>query len=167
MLAVACGGSDPVPIDGTGPKATEPITAAVASDLDVFVKNTANLVAESNGYQQGIRNDPDASPSQLPEIAERFRQFTDQWRRYCVEALDGVQAASGTEEQVWRAGSDWCEVMADMWSRATEVTEIAANGGPAVDDTNPDDIALYKRSEQLGQAFLNAYCSYGGSLCSS
>ena len=164
---MGCGGSNEVPIDGTGPKATEPITATVSSDLDIFVKNTMNLVAESNGYQQGIRDDPEASPSDLPEIAKRYRQFTDQWRQYCVEALAGLQAASDQEEQVWRAGSDWCEAMADMWSRATEVTEIAANGGPPVDDTNPDDIALYKRSEQLGQAFSNAYCKYGGSLCSS
>ncbi len=164
---VGCGSSDQTSMDSPGPKITEQLTTAVATELDTFAKNMINLTAESNKYQVDVRNNPNDYAADLSALAAKYQEFTDRYRDYCADAQQGLASSSGDEESVWKAGSDWCTATVDMWSRATEVTSLWANGGPPVDATNPDDIALYKKSDQLSLAFSDAYCARGGVLCHS
>ncbi len=162
---VGCGSSDQTPIDGTGPKITEQLTTAVATELDTFAKNMINLTAESNKYQVDVRNSQGYSEFKPLEVVAKFQQFTDRWRVYCVDAQQGLASSSGDEKSVWQTGSDWCMATVAMWSGATEDASIAANGGPPVDATNPDDVARFKKSVQLGENFGRAYCGWGGVIC--
>ncbi len=162
---VGCGSSDQVPVDGTGPKRTVPLTSEVATELDTFAKNMFNLLYESNKYQGDVRNSQGYSEFKPLEVVAKFQQFTDRWRIYCVDAQQGLASSSGDEKSVWQTGSDWCMATVAMWSGATEDASIAANGGSPVDATNPDDVARFKKSVQLGENFGRAYCGWGGVIC--
>ncbi len=162
---IGCGSSDQVPVDGTGPYRTDPLTSEVTTELDTFAKNMFNLLYESNKYQGDVRNSQDYSASKALEVLAKFQQFTDRWRVYCVDAQQGLASSSGDQKSVWQAGSDWCMATVAMWSGVTEGASIAANGGPPFDATNPDNIALFKKSVQLGENFGRAYCGWGGVIC--
>lgn len=179
---VACGDASQAPTDARGGSSTMSATSTDLAGLDDFASGMLQIKFESSNFANSMDNNMGLTESEVQEASDpvqfvadaaleaskRSKQFAKDYDFYCTVAVEGLTGTSGSEQQAWRAGKEWCEATVDNWSRISEV--YAEMAGQLANHEEPNlspDSSLREAQvamNDLGGKFGDAYCAIGGNF---